>query len=197
VSLLFGGFGGLGLFCRNGANGGERGHIDGAGIVQCRPDDTLDSRALILVEWWRVVGWSGELGLFAVDWCVPRVWCKFGSVRFRVLELMQGAFDVAGHGQVDCSVQVVPLERYTEVELGLPVIGNLAFLLKCIEQVVSVLFADVFDGEAESDGPCDMAPETGCSSARVIAMRCQVGNELVVCEAAGLGEAVHALLDFD
>jgi hypothetical protein len=70
-------------------------------------------------------------------------------------------------------------------------------LLKCIEQVVSVLFADVFDGEAESDGPCNMAPETGYSSARVIAMRCRGGNELVVCEAAGLGEAVHAVLDFD
>jgi hypothetical protein len=39
--FLLGVFGGLGLFGRNGANGRERGFIDGAGIIQCRSDDTL------------------------------------------------------------------------------------------------------------------------------------------------------------
>jgi hypothetical protein len=77
-----------------------------------------------LVERCKVVGWGYKLGAFTVDWFIPGMWCVFGSIKCGVLELVEGAFDVARHGQVDRALVVVPGECDATVKGTTPVSGR-------------------------------------------------------------------------
>ncbi len=77
--------------------------------------------------WWkgrRIVSIFGELDLGAIIRLVPCVWGILPFHGTGVLEFVQGLFDVAGHGNVDGTVGVVPSEGEAAVERAGPVEGD-------------------------------------------------------------------------
>jgi hypothetical protein len=54
------------------------------------------------------------------------------------------SFNVAGHGEVDFTSLVVPIEC-NAIPSSFPVFFNFVVLLKCLDEVVDVNFVDVFN----------------------------------------------------
>ena len=69
---------------------------------------------------------------------------------------MEGCFDVAGHGYVDCAIGVVPFKGQTEIFGPCHVNGYRVQVTYCVEEVVkvvlvNVLYAKVVDEQRERD----------------------------------------------
>ena len=62
-----------------------------------------------------------------------------------ILELVEGLLDVCGHGDVTSYFVVVTIKGDTTIEGSSPVDGDIIQLLESLDDVVSCLFADVFD----------------------------------------------------
>jgi len=75
----------------------------------------------------------------------------FGTAGSGMLELVKGTCDVAGHGEVDGAFVIVPLESDTAVEGAGPIAGELVLGSNCIEEMVSMLPANILDTEIVDD----------------------------------------------
>ena len=94
--------------------------VNGAGIVKEFSSDLLKEVSLSLCHWFREVNISHLLFLAVIWWNVLG-WCGIVSGGIFVLELEEGFFDVAFHGEFDCSVGVVPVEVDSNVAVACPV----------------------------------------------------------------------------
>lgn len=115
---------------------------------------------------------------------------------------MQCARNVAGHGDVDVAEFVVPCEGEAAVEGACPINGDGVKELECVDEVLSMMFADVLDAEvvndeSEGDRAFGVGEETGSVLSGDVAVLGKVGLEASVGEYAGLWEAVHAHADFN
>ena len=84
----------------------------------------LDSGDLCWGQFGGGVWCKRELHLDTVVGHVPRTWAVFWHVGLRMLELAQGGFDAAWHGDVDTVVVMVPLHGEIAAQLGFPVGGE-------------------------------------------------------------------------
>jgi hypothetical protein len=82
-------------------------------------------------------------------------------------------FNVAGHGEVDFTFLVVPIECDAKIPSSVPVFFNFIVLLKCLDEVVEVSFVDVFNTEivhdqCEADGSPVIFPVPWCDFALAV-----------------------------
>jgi hypothetical protein len=80
----------------------------------------------------------------AIDRFVPGMWRVFESVGLGMLEFVEGKFD-AQHGEVNNAFVRVPLESDVTVEGAGPNAGELVFDANRVEEMVSMLSANVLD----------------------------------------------------
>ena len=116
-------------------------------------------------------------------------------------EALEGPFDVSRHGDVDGSIFVVPINLQTNVSGASPIDCGLVLALKNGDEAIDVLFGSVTDtkivnDQREHEVRVGVFPEASGMVARDESMGGKVFEEVVICEFAGLWEAVHALLDF-
>ena len=65
-----------------------------------------------------------------------------------MLEFVKGVFDVARHAEVTGMIGIVPFEVEAEEVFAFPVNVNfLIMVAEALDQMVSMLFANVFDAE--------------------------------------------------
>ena len=113
------------------------------------------------------------------------MWRVLGAIVGGVGESVDGLGDVAGHGEVDGSGGVVPLESEAAVERAGPVGGNFILELEGVDQVLGVFGADVLhsevvDNEGEGDGACGMVEEAGSVGGGGVAVFGEMVLEAVV-----------------
>jgi hypothetical protein len=76
-------------------------------------------------EWWRRVFGVGVLDRGAVGWGVPGVGSSMlGACGVRMLESLEGACNVARHGDIDGAVEIVPVEGESAIEGSSPIFGD-------------------------------------------------------------------------
>ena len=82
---------------------------------------------------------------------MPLVWASMDTfvsswgIRARICVAF---LDVSRHGYVNVPHFVVPIECYATIEVAFPIFGEFLFaLLEACDEVISVLFPDVFDAE--------------------------------------------------
>jgi hypothetical protein len=116
-------------------------------------------------------------------------------------EVEEGSMDVPGHGDVDVSFVVVPVEGQTAIECAGPVDGQGIIFLEGVYQVIGVGFGEIFnskvvDAEDEGGSFCLVAPESWGERHRGVAVGCEVLDEEVEGDDAGFFQAVHSFSDF-
>ena len=197
-----GSLGAVGLLGGKRADGGEEGRIDGSGVEEEGSEDFLHAFGVFGVKGGRGVGSRGVLRFGSVVGLLPGVRSVLGPCRGWMLEALEGAFDVPWHGNVTGTVDVVPLDCEAAILASFPVFGDFVELVEGEQQVVHVGFVGVFntevvDHKGEGKGAGGVFPQAGSERNRCVPMRCQVLDEAVVGDAAGLGKAVHAFPNFD
>lgn len=104
---------------------------------------------------------------------------------------------------VTCLCRIVPFQgQSAAIAFSVPVETDLIVFAEGGNEMfgvgsVGVAHAEVVDDEAEDGVAGGMAPEAMSEGARCIAVGGEVGDKLVVGEAACLGKAVHSATDFD
>ena len=102
-----------------------------------------------------------------------------------MLEFVKGSGEVAWHGQVNGSMDVVPFECDSTVEFSSPIFSDAVVLSDAVAEMISVLLADVLDSKiVDHQGKCDGAPsvtpETRCAATLKVSLGFQLfGEELV------------------
>lgn len=119
-----------------------------------------------------------------------------------MLEAVKGSFNVARHGDIAGSINVVPFESETKVFGTSPIDGHAILITECGKEVVSMLFTNSFDtkivdNKGEKDGASFVSPETGGVTGRFVSILSEVLDKAFVRNLSGLGETVHAFADFN
>ncbi len=65
--------------------------------------------------------------------------------------MLQHAVDVAGHGQVNGALVIVPGKGKAAVACGMPILGDLVLLLESSEEVHGIITVGVADGKGIHD----------------------------------------------
>ena len=68
-----------------------------------------------------------------------------------MVKLLERPRHVPGHGEMDLTLDVVPIESDADVAFALPIRGYLVVLLQYLLEVPSVFFTDVFDTKVVDD----------------------------------------------
>ena len=144
----------------------------------------MDSGDAFFVEARGIVDWERELGIFAVSVgrTVEGAVLGFGAF---MLEALQKFLDVAWHGDVDGALVVVPVEADSTIKFAVPVDVQGVMFLESFEQVVGMLFSDIFDteviyDEGKTDGTGDVFPQAWGVGYFVVPMLGEaLGEELV------------------
>ena len=123
---------------------------------------------------------------------------RFG--RFRVMEPLPSFFAVAGHGEADGTVVVVPIQGEPDVSSPLPIHGDVIVAFECVDEVIGVFFSHIFhteviDTESKTDGSPIKRPETGVDFALVVAVGLEALFEELLRNDTGLWESIHTLLN--
>ena len=111
--------------------------IDTAGIVQEQAGDLLNLVDPSFVEKGGKVG-GGELYFLTVGWRSPEMW---GMLRFgggRMFQLQKSLRNIVGHGNVNKTFVVLPVESESEVVGTSPVFGDGVAQRKSIKEVISI-----------------------------------------------------------
>ena len=203
-------FGASDCFCCGGSllggdfvESGKYAGIACASVIHERAVDRLDAFCAGLVE--RLGGGVGSWALGfsgSVDGFDPFVGCMLGSERGWVLEFRECAFDVAGHGDVNVSFFVLPVESEAAVQGAFPVDGQLVIFFDRVDEVLCVCFREIFHAEVvntEDEGClfCSVFPEAGGEGHGFVAGGGEFFYELVEGDDAGFLKAVHASADFE
>jgi hypothetical protein len=128
--------------------------------------------------------------------------CIFAAGWRVVSELVKGGRHVVGHGNVDKFFGVVPFDSEATIKFAFPVGGNGVKVLQGIDEMVGIVFANIFDAkvvddEAEGDVAALVSPKAGGARRWGVAVFGEVGLESNVGEEAGLFKAVHAFANFN
>ena len=123
---------------------------------------------------------------------------RFG--RFSVMETPPSFFAVAGHGEADGTVVVVPMQGKPDVAAPLPIRGDVIVAFECVDEMIGVFFSHIFhteviDTEGKTDGSPIMRPETGVDCALVVAIGLEALFEELLRNDTGLWESIHTLLN--
>ena len=91
--------------------------------------------------------------------------------------------DVARHGYVDTTLNVVLVQGESTAQGTGPIRGDFIVGLECINKVVRVFFGKIFDAEivnaqGERGGSCSMVPEAWIIWGGFISMWGKLANEL-------------------
>jgi hypothetical protein len=91
----------------------------------------------------------------------------------KMSELDEYLFNVAGHGEVDFTFLVVPIECDAKILSCFPVFFNFVVLLKCLDEVVDISFVNVFNAKilhdlCEADGLPVVFPVPWCDFALAV-----------------------------
>jgi hypothetical protein len=83
------------------------------------------------------------------------------------------ALNIAGHGKVNLTFLVVPIKCDAEILSSFPVFFNFVVLLRCLDEVVDVSFANVFNAKIvhnqfEADGSPVVFPVSWCDLALAV-----------------------------
>ena len=119
-----------------------------------------------------------------------------------MLEYVKGIFDIARHAEVAGMIGIVPFEVDATEAFAFPVNVNFQVMVaEALDQVVSMLFADVFDAkvihnEAEADWVPLVAPKARSVSYGRVTIVAQEVDELLFGEYARLWKAIHAAVYF-
>ncbi len=109
---------------RDGIEGDEHGGVDGTGVVEERADNLLDALDVGGREKGLIVRCRGILNAGTVDGPGPLVRCVLAARWWRMLKCVECRGKVAGHGEVNGSISVVPVKSETAVENTGPVGGD-------------------------------------------------------------------------
>ena len=109
---------------------------------------------------------------------------------------------VTGHGDVDMSGRVIPVNLETEIVGTGPVFGEGILGGEGGKEMIGVWLREEFNTEiinreSERSASIDVAPEARSMFNREVAIRGEVLSELFVREDGGFFEAIHTLADFD
>lgn len=121
---------------------------------------------------------------------------------FVVVKALEGSFNIAGHGEVNVAIGIVPVKGHA-TELGAcPVDSDGVFFLEDGYEMVGMFFAHIFDPkvvhyEAEGDGTSGVGEKARDLVRLDIAMGFEVGDKGIIGDSASLGEAIHAFADFN
>ena len=119
-----------------------------------------------------------------------------------MLEFVKGVFDIPRHAEVTGMIGIVPFEVDAAEVFAFPVNVNfLIMVAEALDQMVSMLFADVFDAEvihneAEADWAPLVVPKARSVSYGGVTIAAQEVDELVFSEYARLWKAIHAAVYF-
>ncbi len=106
----------------------EQGWVDSTCIVQEDANDFLNATASGGVKLSSGIQLGDVLNFGAIVRLGPSMWGMLWVRRVGVVEPLQGAFDVTGHGQIDCALVVIPGESKAAVPGGIPVLSDLVLL---------------------------------------------------------------------
>ncbi len=117
------------------------------------------------------------------------------------MKALECTVNVTGHGQVDGVLVIIPGKGVAAVTGGIPILGDLVVLLESSEEMRGIIAIGVVDGKVIHDQgklhiPSVMAPEARSEWTGVITMKWEQALEVVISEASGLWEAIHAFPDF-
>ena len=112
------------------------------------------------------------------------------------------ATGVAVHGDFDVSFVVFPVEVHAYVKLAFPVSGDFLMVLDGVDEVVGVIFVEVFytevvDAESEGGLASFVFPESWCELHWFVSVWAEFCDELFECYDSGFFKAVHAATDFE
>jgi hypothetical protein len=125
VGSLVGQLGCLGLVGSKRAKGNKHGGVNSTGIVEENTNDLLDAGDASFVQARRRVDGRCELGGGAVLWLGPGMGRVLGTGWSRMGEVLEGFGDITRHGEINGAGSVVPLEVEAEVDVTVPVSGDL------------------------------------------------------------------------
>jgi hypothetical protein len=109
-----------------------------------------------------------------------------------MLKSLKRLGDVARHGEMDRAAGIVPVKRETTVLGAGPVSGDGVQFMETGQQMVSVLFAHIFDtkiinNETEGNGAGFVAEEAWGVGTGMVTPGGQMGSEAVIGNNASLG----------
>ena len=118
-----------------------------------------------------------------------------------MFEADEGFFDVSGHGDGYCAVDVVPFEVHAKEYFAFPVNCACVLFTEVVNEVLGVIFVGITDSEvieyqAENDGIGGMAEEAWRDAGANVSCWFQMGNEFDVSKASCLLEAIHSFSNF-
>ena len=143
-----------------------------------------------------------QLDFHAILFGCGRIWVVLGLFGSGMLEFVKGIFDVAGHAEVTGMMGTVPFEVDAAEAFAFPVnVDLLIMVAEALDQMVGMLFANVFDTEviddkAEADWVPLVAPKARSVSYGGVTIVAQEMDELLFGEYARLWKAVHAVVYF-
>jgi hypothetical protein len=117
-----------------------------------------------------------------------------------MLKSRKGFGDIIGHGEVNSSVLVIPVQMNATEDFAIMGDCYIVVLLEAVDEVIGVGLTDNFDteivdGEIESCGTRDVVEESGSMAGWNITIGSKMFDELDVCKSSGLRKAVHAGAD--
>ena len=129
----------------DGADGGQHGVVDGSSIIEESAQNFLDTGGFRCIEH-RSVVMRGVLLSGPIVRRSPLVGGMFRSFWFRMLQAMEGTFNVARHGNVYRAIGVVPFEGEAYIAFTQPILADAVDLAEGVHQ----LFGDGCFGVADA-----------------------------------------------
>ena len=177
------------------------GVVNGAGVVV---EDAGEFLAVFDLGWRELTRVAGEfcvLLFLAVYGGGVGVWRVLWFLRQWVLKACAGFGDIVGHGEVNGSFGVVPIEMDAAEDFPFTVDGDVIVFFETVDEMVGVGLANNFDAKVVNDkiegcGAGDVAEESGGVASGNVAISGEVLDEFDVGESSSLGKTVHACANF-
>lgn len=154
----------------------------------------------LLGKFGAIVSGFGELLFGAVSRNSPTMRGVLRAFGRGVREALKDFGDIAGHGEIDGAGVVIPVEMDPAINLGVPVDGKLVVRGESGNQVfdvrlIGVLDTKVIDGKSEHDGVGLVLEKPVRVAGGMVAGGGELGQECIVGDTTGLGQAVHTFTD--
>ena len=145
---------------------------------------------------------GGELRFLTIDRSRPTMWCmlRFGGGRMAQSEKSLG--NIVGHGDVNKTSIIVPVNFKSEITGPGPVFGERIASGECSEKVIGISLGEKFntkivDGKSERGATVGVTPKAGSVRDGEVTERSEMRFELIISEDGGFLETIHAFADFD
>jgi hypothetical protein len=111
----------MGLLSGEGSNGNQHSGVNGACVVEEGAQDLLDVFGVFGVEGKKGVGGRSILSGGTVRGFLPCVWSVLWAGWCRMVEALEGTFNVPRDGDVDCAIGVVPCKCKSTILRASPI----------------------------------------------------------------------------